>query len=157
MLRIKNILFLVPVLIFAIAFVGAHTVWAGQAYAMKDIRSNPDVRRILTGIEIDMTAKEVEYLLGKPDKPKFFRFRKMRYGKLQIVLSKKKRVEEIGYNGKCGFVPVKNRNFNMLQNPEGIKPFVVEALSRNDLLCPGHDFKRRISECIAEVMEYVYG
>jgi hypothetical protein len=104
-----------------------------------------------------MTAKEVEDILGKPDKPKFFRYRKMRYGKLQIILSKKKRVEEIMYNGICGFVSVKNRNFNILQNPEGIRPFVVEALSRNDLLCPGHDFKRRITECIAEIMDYVSG
>jgi hypothetical protein len=157
MLRIKYILFLVPGLICAIALAGAQTVWAGHAYAMKDNRSNPDARRILTGIEIDMTAKEVEDILGKPDKPKFFRYRKMRYGKLQIILSKKKRVEEIMYNGICGFVSVKNRNFNILQNPEGIRPFVVEALSRNDLLCPGHDFKRRITECIAEIMDYVSG
>ena len=157
MLRIKYILFLVPGFICAIALGDAHTVRAGQAYAMQDTRSNPDVRRILSGIEIDMTAKEVEHILGKPDKPKLFRYHKMRYGKLQIVLSKKKRVEEIRYNSICGFVPVKNRNFNILQNPEGIRPFVVEALSRNDLLCPGHDFKRRITECIAEVVDYVYG
>ena len=157
MLRIKNILFLVLGLICAITLVGAQTIRQDHAYAMKDNHSNSDAKRILTGIEIDMTAKEVEYILGKPDQPKLFRFRKMRYGKLQIVLSKKKRVEEIGYDGKCGFVPVKNRNFNIIQNPEGIKPFVVDALSRNDLLCPGHDFKRRITECIAEVMDYVYG
>jgi hypothetical protein len=156
-MRIKHILFLVPGLICAIALVGDQTVWAGHAYAMKDNRSILDARRILTGIEIDMTAKEVEYILGKPDNSQFFRYRKMRYGKLQIILSKKKRVEEIRYNGICGFLPVKNRNFNILQDPEGIRPFVVEALSRNDLLCPGHDFKRRITECIAEVLDYVYG
>ena len=157
MLRIKIILFLVLGLICAIILVGTQTNRADHAYAMKDNRSKPDARRILTGIEIDMAAKEVEYILGKPDKPKLFRFREMRYGKLQIVLSKMKRVEEIGFNGKCGFVPVKNRKFSIIQNPEGIKPFVVDALSRNDLLCPGHDFKRRITECIAEVMDYVYG
>ena len=157
MLRLNYILNLVPGLICALAFVFAQTVWAGQAYAMQDNRSNPDARRILTGIEIDMTAKEVEYILGKPDKPKLFRYRRMRYGKLQIILSNKKRVEEIRYNGMCGFVLVKNRNFNILQNPEGIRPFVVDSLSRKDLLCPGHDFKRRITECIAEVMDYVYG
>jgi hypothetical protein len=157
MLRIKYILFLIPGLICTVALVGTQTVWAGPACAMKDNRFTRDARRILTGIQIDMTDKEVEYILGKPDKPKFFKYRKMRYGKLQIILSKKKRVEEIRYNGICGFVPVKNRNFNILQNPERIRPFVVEALSRNDLLCPGHDFKRRITECIADVMDYVYG
>ena len=102
MLRIKYILFLVPGLICAITLAGIHTIGADHAHAMKENRSNSDARRILTGIEIDMTATEVEYILGKPDKPKFFRFRKMRYGKLQIVLSKKKRVEEIRYNGICG-------------------------------------------------------
>jgi hypothetical protein len=157
MLRIKYNLFLVSGLICAFAFLGAQTVWAGHAYAMMDNRSNPDAKRILTGIEIDMTAKQVEYILGKPDNPQFFSYRRMQYGKLQIILSKKKRVEEIRYNGICGFVLVKNRNFNILQNPEGIRLFVVEALSRNDLLCPGHDFKRRITECIADVMDYVYG
>jgi hypothetical protein len=144
-------------LMFVIAAVEADNVFAKDEYGDRDSGSKLYPRRILTSIEIDMTLKDVKILLGQPDRRSYFGHSKMTYGKLQIIFSGENRVMEIQYHGKCGFVPLKKRGFNILSNPSGVRPFVIEALSRNDLLCPGHAFKRRIAECMAEVMDYIYG
>lgn len=112
--------------------------------------------RILTAIQIDMTPKDVEYILGKPDKQTKIEDRQMDYGRFRIYFTEENLVREITYGGKCGFVPVKNQDFNILNDPGAIRPFVIEALSRNDLLCPSHAFERRINECVSEIIEYLH-
>jgi hypothetical protein len=142
--------------VYCICIIAVSTVSADPEPADKHNSAKNDSKRILTAIEMDMTPKDVEYILGKPDKQKKFEDRQMRYGRLRIFFSEENLVREITYDGKCGFVPLKNQDANILINPGGIRPFVIEALSRNDLLCPSHAFERRINECVSEIIEYLH-
>ncbi|MGD2269006.1 MAG: hypothetical protein PVI06_01290 [Desulfobacterales bacterium] len=155
MFSIKYINFFVLGVISVIAAAEAETAFARYEPVIGDSGLYP--RHIIARIEIDMTPKDVKSVLGQPDTSSYLGHAKMIYDRLQIVFSGDNRVKEIQYHGRCGFVPLKRRGYNILNNPDSVRPFVIEALSRNDLLCPGHDFKRRIDECIAEVMDYVYG
>lgn len=155
MFRIKCIHFIALGLMFVIATGEAENVFARDESVMRDSELYP--QQVLIRVKIDMTPKEVKFLLGQPDSSSYFGPPKMIYGRLRIIFSGNDRVKEIQYHGRCGYVPLKKGTYNILDNPGGVKPLVIEALSRNDLLCPGHDFKRRIAECIAEVMDYVYG
>jgi hypothetical protein len=157
MSRIKCIKSITLGLMFVITGVATHNVFAKDESFKRNSGSRLYPQRILTSIDMDMTLKDVKFLLGQPDRRSYFGHSKMTYGRLQIIFSEKNRVKEIQYHGTCGFVPLKKRDFNILTNPRGVRSFVIEALSRNDLLCPGHAFNRRITECIAEVMDYVYG
>jgi hypothetical protein len=155
MFRLKWINFLVLGVISVIAAGEAENAFARDELVIGDSGLYP--RHIIARIEIDMTPKDVKSFLGQPDTGSYVEHTKMIYGRLQIIFSGENRVKEIQYHGRCGFVPLKKRDYNILNNPDSVRSFVIEALSRNDLLCPGHAFKRRIDECIAEVMDYVYG
>jgi len=155
--RKKFQLYLRLVILFGLSMLGAGTIWANHEYVRKHTLTKTDAKHILTSIEIDMALEDVTFILGNPDRQKNSKDRKMSYGRLRIVFSAENRVRQITYDGRCGLVTVKNRDFNILINPKNLRRFVIEALSRNDLLCPGHTFERRIGECISEIMTYVRG